>query len=429
MDAIVASLGHPSEVAALLRFKFSGSGKVMYKAKRSLPPKDDSAAYTRAMCYYYLNRTSRSFARVIQELDDELRDPVCIFYLVLRGLDTIEDDMTLPVDKKLPLLRSFHELTTKSGWTFDENGPDEADRELLVNYDVVIDQLLRLKPGYRKTIVDIARRMGAGMADFVAGKQVITLEDFDLYTHYVAGLVGIGLTGLFIESGLENKALADSMPIANDMGLFLQKVNILKDFLGDVRDGRLYWPKAIWKLYVSEGEGVDALAKPENLPNAVACLNHLCANALTLVPKCLDYLSLLRNKSVLGFAAIPQLMAIATIDLFYNNPMLFRKSGNKIRRGLAVKMIERATDFESIKQVYFDYAMSISHKSRKALGTNPADKSFGDIAEACANIVRWIQIHDKKQGLPIRKASSTISTQIVLFFVVLAVAVIVAASQ
>nr|KAJ3418155.1 Farnesyl-diphosphate farnesyltransferase [Polyrhizophydium stewartii] len=266
--------------------------------------------------------------------------------------------------------------------------------------------------------------MGAGMADFVAGKQVITLEDFDLYTHYVAGLVGIGLTGLFIESGLENKALADSMPIANDMGLFLQKVNILKDFLGDVRDGRLYWPKAIWKLYVSEGEGVDALAKPENLPNAVACLNHLCANALTLVPKCLDYLSLLRNKSVLGFAAIPQLMAIATIDLFYNNPMLFRKSGNKIRRGLAVKMIERATDFESIKQVYFDYAMSISHKSRKALGTNPADKSFGDIAEACANIVRWIQIHDKKQGLPIRKASSTISTQIVLFFVVLAVAVI-----
>lgn len=40
-------------------------------------------------CYELLNMTSRSFAAVIQALDDELRPAVCIFYLVLRGLDTI----------------------------------------------------------------------------------------------------------------------------------------------------------------------------------------------------------------------------------------------------------------------------------------------------------------------------------------------------
>ena len=34
---------------------------------------------------------------------------------------------------------------------------------------------------------------------------IISLGDFDKYCHYVAGLVGIGLTNLFIASGLETE--------------------------------------------------------------------------------------------------------------------------------------------------------------------------------------------------------------------------------
>ena len=50
-----------------------------------------------------------SFAVVIQRLPLELRDAVCIFYLVLRALDTIEDDMAIEVSVKVPLLRVFYE--------------------------------------------------------------------------------------------------------------------------------------------------------------------------------------------------------------------------------------------------------------------------------------------------------------------------------
>ena len=71
---------------------------------------------------------------------------MCLYYLVLRGLDTIEDDMTLPDEKKQGLLRQFHELTLKEGWTFTESGPDEADRQLLVEYTNVIDELHMLEP-------------------------------------------------------------------------------------------------------------------------------------------------------------------------------------------------------------------------------------------------------------------------------------------
>jgi farnesyl-diphosphate farnesyltransferase len=60
-------------------------------------------------CYDMLNRVSRSFAIVIQQLPKELRDAICIFYLVLRALDTVEDDMAIAKKEKVPLLKAFHE--------------------------------------------------------------------------------------------------------------------------------------------------------------------------------------------------------------------------------------------------------------------------------------------------------------------------------
>ena len=63
-----------------------------------------------------------------------------------------------------------------------------------------------------------------GMAEFCNGKKVVTMEDYDLYTHYVAGLVGLGLTGLFAQSGLEDPKLSLNTELPNHMGQFLQKV-------------------------------------------------------------------------------------------------------------------------------------------------------------------------------------------------------------
>ena len=43
-----------------------------------------------------------------------------------------------------------------------------------------------------QVIKEITQGMGEGMADFIES-EVLTVEDYDLYCHYVAGLVGIGL--------------------------------------------------------------------------------------------------------------------------------------------------------------------------------------------------------------------------------------------
>ena len=64
---------------------------------------------------------------------------------MLRGLDTIEDDMTIPDSEKQPLLRNFHIHTVTPGWRFTESGPNEKDRQLLVEYDNVVEELNLLR--------------------------------------------------------------------------------------------------------------------------------------------------------------------------------------------------------------------------------------------------------------------------------------------
>ncbi len=59
---------------------------------------------------------------------------------------------------------------------------------------------------YRKVISDITKEMGFGMAKYLEA-QVVTLEDWNEYCHYVAGVVGEGLSRLFAESGLEGSYL------------------------------------------------------------------------------------------------------------------------------------------------------------------------------------------------------------------------------
>eukprot|EP00124_Ichthyophonus_hoferi_P001117 Ihof_evm18s51 gene=Ihof_evmTU18s51 len=292
----VSSLNHLDEIWALVSYKVWGVG---------LPPKPSEMTPEAKKCYNFLNRTSRSFAAVIQALDDELRMPVCLFYLVLRGLDTIEDDMTIPVEKKRELLTDFHNSITKPGWTFTGNGEGEKDRFLLCEFDVVISEFLKLRQEYQDVIQSITKEMAEGMCHYACEEsvEVDTLKDWDDYCHHVAGLVGIGLSKLFAVSGLEGAEVGENLEEANSMGLFLQKVNIIRDYLEDLEDGRRFWPRTVWSKHV---KALPDLCQPTSRAQALACLNELITNALEHVPALFAYMGRLRNPSVFSFCAIPQ---------------------------------------------------------------------------------------------------------------------------
>lgn len=348
-------------------------------------------------CWGFLDLTSRSFAAVIQQLEGEMARVVCLYYLVLRGLDTIEDDMTLPDEVKQPLLRKFHEYTLTEGWTFDGSGPDEADRQVLVEYDNVVEELKRLEPSYIDVIVDICKKMENGMADFAHRAQTTgsiyleKIEDYDLYCHYVAGLVGEGLSGLFSASGKEGAFLAGQLELSNSMGLFLQKTNIIRDYREDVEESRFFWPREIWG---SEKYG-NAVGKPAfkemaemylpgNEKQAEYVQSAMVLNVLCHATDALDYLRLLRNQSIFNFCAIPQTMAIATLHLCFKNPDMFQRN-IKIRRAEAASLIMRSKNPRDVAYIFRDYAQKIHAKC------SADDPSFVGIAAACGRIEKWCQ--------------------------------------
>ncbi len=302
----------------------------------------------RDFCYGMLNKVSRSFALVIQQLPFELRDPICIFYLVLRGLDTVEDDMKLEMKVKGPLLQTFHEVIEKDGWTMKDCGDTVDYRLLMEQFDKVIAQYKALKPAYQAAIKDITKKMGKGMFDFAEKMGVDSLKEWDLYCHYVAGLVGHGLTNLFVASNLEAKSLGNELDVSNIMGLFLQKTNIIRDYLEDLEEGRIFWPKAVWSKYAP---AISQFADQPDDPRSIACLNELVCNALDHIPGCLRYMRLIKNPKNFRFCAIPQVMAIATLAAVYNNVQVFR-GVVKIRKGLACKIILETSDYANVCEAF-----------------------------------------------------------------------------
>ena len=334
------------------------------------------------MCFKYLDLTSRSFSSVIKELHPELLIPVCVFYLVLRGLDTIEDDPSIPLRTKEPLLRNFTDVLDTDGWTFDGNRPEENDRELLVHFDNIITEFRQLKPAYREIVVDITKKMGNGMADYcrkaVSGDDIIkTVEDYDLYCYYVAGTVGDGLTRLFVESQFGNPALLRHPNLHKSMGLFLQKTNIIRDIREDLDDDRRFWPEEIWSKYVDRFED---LIKPEHREAALNCSSEMILNALDHVTECLFYLAGLREQSVFNFCAIPQSMALATLELCFRNPAMFERN-IKITKGDACQlMVEATQNLRVVSGSFRRYVRRIHQKN------TPSDPNFLRISIACGQV-------------------------------------------
>ncbi|KAJ7093059.1 farnesyl-diphosphate farnesyltransferase [Mycena epipterygia] len=394
-------VAHPMEFRTLLQYH------IYHHQQRDITAKEEHSTSgwdreSMRRCWDFLDMTSRSFSTVVKQLDGDLARVVCLFYLVLRGLDTIEDDMTLPTSVKLPLLRNFHIHTLTPGFAFTDSGPDEKDRQLLVEYPVVVEELGYLPEVYRAAIISITAKMGAGMADFVAraaAEKPCTLDtvaDYDLYCHYVAGLVGEGVSLVFAASGKENPHLGAQLELSNSMGLLLQKTNITRDFREDVDEQRYFWPREIWAgpryggafgcMEEMCAPPAGTMALPGVRERALWVQSAMVLDALRHATDALDYLRLLKNQSIFNFCAIPAAMAIATLELCFMNPRMF--AGNiKIRKAVAASLIMRSTNPREVSLIFREYARKIHARAV------PADPNFIRLSVACGKIEQWCEHH------------------------------------
>uniref|UniRef100_A0A0D3GNE7 Squalene synthase n=1 Tax=Oryza barthii TaxID=65489 RepID=A0A0D3GNE7_9ORYZ len=317
MGVVGALLGPEAE--ALVRLRAAA-----WRLRREVAAATDDDEHW-AFAYSMLHRVSRSFAIVIQQLGPDLRNAVCVFYLVLRALDTV--------------------------------GGTKDCKILMDKFHYVLTAFLELGSGYQEAIEEITRRMGAGMAKFIC-KEVETVDDYDEYCHYVAGLVGIGLSRLFHAAGLEDLA---PEPLSNSMGLFLQKVNITRDYLEDINEipkSRMFWPREIWSKYVDK---LEDLKYENNSVKAVKCLNEMVTNGLIHTEDCLRYMSALKDITILRFCAIPQVMALATYALCYNNVNVFR-GVVKLRRGLTARIINETNSMADVYTAFYEFSSLLAEK-------------------------------------------------------------------
>ncbi|KAH7574994.1 hypothetical protein JRO89_XS02G0031100 [Xanthoceras sorbifolium] len=293
MESLRDVLKHPAELYYLVKLKMALRG-----AEKHIPPEPHWA-----FCY----------------------SMVYVFYLVLRVLDTI--GCTRNLDKVV--VDVFHHVSTA---------------------------FMELKKAHQATIVDITKRMGAGMAKFIC-KEITTTYDYDEYCHYSAELVEIGLFKLFDPSRKQDLIMEK---LCGSTFIFYQ-AHMIKDYLEDINEipkPRIFWPREIYSKYVDK---IEDLKCEENSVKAVQCLNEMVTDALKHTGDCLNHLSTLNDDAALQFFGALAVKGMGTLVLCYNNIQVF-KDKVKLRRGLAARLYEQTKMMSDIYNVYFEFSSVMKSK-------------------------------------------------------------------
>ena len=203
----------------------------------------------------HLERVSRSFSFCIAQLKSPQKEWIGLSYLLFRIADTIEDSSW--IDQKIQfsqfdifeqaLVSPPSQKTSLMHWidNFPLDIPD-SEKLLLNDTHSLLSDLFSLPIPIRTQIQKNVLEMMKGMRYFLKnhtlnGELVLTnLPLLNQYCFFVAGLVGELLTVFFVKGLNEIESNEQRLVDAFHFGLFLQKVNILKDQLKDESLGRQF---------------------------------------------------------------------------------------------------------------------------------------------------------------------------------------------
>ena len=243
---------------------------------------------------HWLDEVSRSFALCVPELHPPFRDQVALAYLLFRVLDTIED---APFADKATQQRQFERLrgflrempTAPEVDAFAAAFPAQitaGERALLGETYVLFEEGHALPAPVRTAMFHALDRMALGMAAYTRRPvplQLVDVEDVTRYCCFVAGVVGEMLTSVW---AIDQAAVAPRTTLAYHFGLFLQKVNILKDQREDEAAGRFLVPDRAALLASLGRDAQGALAYLQALPRGdryrIFCAWSLMLGAVTV---------------------------------------------------------------------------------------------------------------------------------------------------
>ncbi|MBK7842325.1 MAG: squalene/phytoene synthase family protein [Bdellovibrionales bacterium] len=202
----------------------------------------------------HLDRVSRSFAYCISQLDAPLRGWVSLTYLICRILDTVEDAPWKRLSEQLRQFGQFDEFLLNPpppelvrSWNqqFPQEIP-EGEKILLRDSALVFGELHGTPLTVRAVIQEMIVCMSAGMQHYSRLRKqrgqvrLINLREVNQYCFFVAGIVGETLAQLVRHVEPQVRAARKFVLEAHHFGLFLQKINLLKDQFKDEQEGRFF---------------------------------------------------------------------------------------------------------------------------------------------------------------------------------------------
>jgi phytoene/squalene synthetase len=270
----------------------------------------------------HLDRVSRSFAFCIARLDGEMREWVSLSYLLCRLLDTVEDapwSSPEAQDEAFDRFRSFiEEVPTPEAvqaWAAKFGPIDPGEKILVDDAHRCFANLHALAPDVRERIQGPVMNMYRGMRHFLkdrreqGGLRLRTLAEVNQYCFFVAGLVGELLTDLVAQRWPAAPRCARNYLDAHHFGLFLQKINLLKDQAKDEKEGRFLVPSRT-ELLASLGRDAEgAIRYLQSLPIAEKGFRLFCAWSLFL-----------------GLASLPWIEKSRLLGIFTKIPRLFTET-------------------------------------------------------------------------------------------------------
>ncbi len=215
-----------------------------------------------------MNQVSRSFAIVVDPLEQPLKAYLSIAYLICRVADNIEDCQEDADWKELRFdeLQSLMEEPSKAATVLNSwkryrwsglTPPEKimmgtsVGAKLWQIYAAIPDQKRAIIQSWITEMIDGMKHLGDTDQDPLflkrLGIQVLSkASDYDHYCYIVAGTVGHLATELVIDYyGLNGDISVKLLETSQACGRALQKTNILKDFRKDLARGVSYLPD-VW---------------------------------------------------------------------------------------------------------------------------------------------------------------------------------------
>lgn len=229
-----------------------------------------------------LQEVSRTFALVIPQLPQPLREVVGNAYLLCRIADIIEDEPDIPFERKRDFSERFIRVIEgqESGRRFADDLQSllvsalPGERALVCDSD----RAVRIASGFndvqRTAIGRCVGTMARGMVEFQRTATLDGLDDLPhlgRYCYHVAGVVGEMLTEIFCDHSSAIAARRDRLiSLSVSFGQGLQMTNILKDLWDDRRRGACWLPRDIFRAAGFDLRSMRSMDKASASPSAGA---------------------------------------------------------------------------------------------------------------------------------------------------------------